>query len=168
MVWACGKNGWVPYGQNGFDGGSRVRDRPRLGWMDGVKVALGNRGMTVEAGKRGGPWCTCYWMSFTQPFYLALCSFGQPSRALVVITWRGVECRYMMRLGLTVKRAQLLKINAQVSSIGVEGCMLDCTCVIWLDMTTALWWREKVTVYYYYYCVYHKWIEYSLQIAQLF
>ena len=23
--------------------------RPRLGWMDGVKVALGNRGMTVEA-----------------------------------------------------------------------------------------------------------------------
>ena len=24
-----------------------VRDRPRLGWMDGVKVALGNRGMTV-------------------------------------------------------------------------------------------------------------------------
>ena len=27
----------------------RVRARPRLGWMDGVKVALGNRGMTVEA-----------------------------------------------------------------------------------------------------------------------
>ena len=29
--------------------GERVRRRPRLGWMDGVKVALGNRGMTVEA-----------------------------------------------------------------------------------------------------------------------
>ena len=28
--------------------GGRVRVRPRLGWMDGVKVALGNRGMTVE------------------------------------------------------------------------------------------------------------------------
>ena len=27
--------------------GERVRGRPRLGWMDGVKVALGNRGMTV-------------------------------------------------------------------------------------------------------------------------
>ena len=27
----------------------RVRGRPRLGWMDGVKVALGNRRMTVEA-----------------------------------------------------------------------------------------------------------------------
>ena len=26
----------------------RVRGRPRFGWMDGVKVALGNRGMTVE------------------------------------------------------------------------------------------------------------------------
>ena len=29
--------------------GGRVRGRPRIGWMDGVKVALGNRGMTVEA-----------------------------------------------------------------------------------------------------------------------
>ena len=30
-------------------GGGRVRRRPRLGWMGGVKVALGNRGMTAEA-----------------------------------------------------------------------------------------------------------------------
>ena len=29
--------------------GGRVLWRPRLGWMDGVKVAIGNRGMTVEA-----------------------------------------------------------------------------------------------------------------------
>ena len=29
--------------------GGRVQGRPRLGWMDGVKVALGKRGMTVEA-----------------------------------------------------------------------------------------------------------------------
>ena len=29
--------------------GGEVRGRPRLGWMDGVKVALGNSGMTVEA-----------------------------------------------------------------------------------------------------------------------
>ena len=28
--------------------GGLVRGRPRLGWMDGVKVALGNRGMMVE------------------------------------------------------------------------------------------------------------------------
>ena len=30
-------------------GGGRVRGRPMLGWMDGVKVALGNSRMTVEA-----------------------------------------------------------------------------------------------------------------------
>ena len=29
--------------------GAWVRGRPRLGWMDGVKAALGNRGMIVEA-----------------------------------------------------------------------------------------------------------------------
>ena len=29
--------------------GGRVRGRPRLGWMGGVKVILGNRGMPVEA-----------------------------------------------------------------------------------------------------------------------
>ena len=31
--------------------GGRVREGPRLGWMDGVK-ALGNRGMTVEAARQ--------------------------------------------------------------------------------------------------------------------
>ena len=32
--------------------GGRVRGRPRLGWMNSVKVALGNRRMTVEAGRQ--------------------------------------------------------------------------------------------------------------------
>ena len=32
--------------------GGRVRGRPRLGWMDGVKVTLGNRGMTAEAARQ--------------------------------------------------------------------------------------------------------------------
>ena len=32
--------------------GGRVRGRPRLGWMDGVKVALGNGGVTAEAARR--------------------------------------------------------------------------------------------------------------------
>ena len=36
---------------------------------------------------------------FTWPFLLGPVSFGLPSRALVIITWRGVGCRYMMRLG---------------------------------------------------------------------
>ena len=30
----------------------RVRGRPRLGWIDGAKVALGSRGMTVEAARQ--------------------------------------------------------------------------------------------------------------------
>ena len=34
--------------------GARVRGRPRLGWMDGVKVALCNRGMTMEAARKIG------------------------------------------------------------------------------------------------------------------
>ena len=32
--------------------GGRVRGRPGLGWMDGVKVALGSRGLTVEAARQ--------------------------------------------------------------------------------------------------------------------
>ena len=32
--------------------GGRVRGRPRLGWMDGVKVALSNRGMTAGAARQ--------------------------------------------------------------------------------------------------------------------
>ena len=28
------------------------QDRPRLGWVDGVKVSLGSRGMTVEAARQ--------------------------------------------------------------------------------------------------------------------
>ena len=31
--------------------GGRVRGRPKLGCMDGVKVALGNREMTVEVAR---------------------------------------------------------------------------------------------------------------------
>ena len=29
--------------------GGRLLGRPRLGWRDGVKVALGNTGLTAEA-----------------------------------------------------------------------------------------------------------------------
>ena len=32
--------------------GGLIRGRPRLSWMDGVKVALGNRRMTVEAARQ--------------------------------------------------------------------------------------------------------------------
>ena len=46
--------------------GGRARGRPKLGWIDGVKAALGKRGMTVEAAqqcakdrKEGEPWYIC-------------------------------------------------------------------------------------------------------------
>ena len=32
--------------------GWRVRGRPRLGWMDGVKVSWGNREITAEAARQ--------------------------------------------------------------------------------------------------------------------
>ena len=32
--------------------GGRVRGKPRLGWMDGVRVALGCRAMTVQAARQ--------------------------------------------------------------------------------------------------------------------
>ena len=32
--------------------GGRGRGRQRFGWMEGVKVALSNRGMTVESARR--------------------------------------------------------------------------------------------------------------------
>ena len=36
--------------------GGQVRGRLRLHWMDGVKVVLGNRGMTVEAVRKRKEW----------------------------------------------------------------------------------------------------------------
>ena len=47
--------------------------------MDGVKVALGNRGMTVEAARKIGksiePWYICNRMSFRRPFLLGTVFF---------------------------------------------------------------------------------------------
>ena len=54
MVWACGKNEYRLARRvlMADVSGGRLRGRPRLGWMDGVKVALGNRGMAVEAARQ--------------------------------------------------------------------------------------------------------------------
>ena len=119
----------------------RIRGWPRLGWMDPVRGALGNRVMTVEAarkiGKSGEPWFIRNRVSRGH-FCLALCSFGRPSRDLVVIAWRGVGCRYMMRLGYSVKRAQLLKIKTQESSMWAKECILMIVCVCVLSDLTWL------------------------------
>ena len=54
--------------------GGRVQGRPRLGRMDGVKVALCNRGMMLEAARKLGksrePWCICNRLGFTRPLLL--------------------------------------------------------------------------------------------------
>ena len=69
MVWACGRMDDYRMARRVLMAevsGGRVRGRPRLGWMDGVKVALGNIGMTVglrdnaqKTGKSGEPWYIC-------------------------------------------------------------------------------------------------------------
>ena len=119
----CTKENWVRDADT-----SQCTSNPvstKLNWVDCVKVTLGNRGMTVEAARlcSSGAYVTEQFSRCN--FCMVLFSFGPPSRALMVITWRGLGCRYIMRLGQTVKRAQLLKIKAQVSSIWAKGCMLD-------------------------------------------
>ena len=55
MVWACERMNEYRVARRVLMAevsGGRVRGRPRLGWMDGVKVALGNRGMMVEAARQ--------------------------------------------------------------------------------------------------------------------
>ena len=42
--------------------GGLVRGKPRLGWANGIKMALGNSG--------ADPWYICNCMSVTQPFFL--------------------------------------------------------------------------------------------------
>ena len=76
------KDGWCEggLGQQRSDGGgyATMRKRPESVESPGTYV--------TERVSRGH-------------FCLALCSFGPPSRALVVITWRGEGCRYMMQSG---------------------------------------------------------------------
>ena len=128
MVWACGKNIWVPYGKNGVDGRSKWRVGTREtevrldGWCKGGLGQQRNDGggcatmhERLERVESPGAYAT-EWVSRNQ-FCLAMCSLGQPSHYLMVIAWRGVGRSYMMQLGWTVKKAQLLKIKRQVSSI---------------------------------------------------
>ena len=76
--------------------GVQAQSRPRVGWMEGVKVALGNRGMTVEAARRcardRNEWRVLVHMQMIE-FHAAifacfLCSFGPPSYALEAYTRR--------------------------------------------------------------------------------
>ena len=69
-------------GQKGDDGevsGGWVRGRPRLGWMDFVKEAEGDRRITVEAAsqcaKDRKDWRVLGHMYFTRPFLLGTVFF---------------------------------------------------------------------------------------------
>ena len=61
--------------------------------MDGVKVALGNRGMKVEAarkiGKSGEPWYICNSMSSTAAIFAWLCVL---SHRPLVLWWLSPGC----------------------------------------------------------------------------
>ena len=109
LVWACGKNGWVLFGQKCVDGGSKRRARTREtevrsdGWCEGCLgqqrndygdcASMRERSEIVErSGNSGEPGHICNWMSFTQPFWLGPVFFRTTLRVLVVITCRGVGC----------------------------------------------------------------------------
>ena len=86
--------------------GGLVRWRPRLGWMDIVKVALGNRGMTVEAvlqcAKDQKVWRALVHMQlnkFTRQFSLGPVFFRTALPCSGGYDLERGGCRYMMRLG---------------------------------------------------------------------
>ena len=68
--------------------GGQVRGRRRLDWLDGVKVALGNKG------KSGEPWYMC-----TRPFWLGTVFFRTALPCSGGYHMRGEKCHYMMWLG---------------------------------------------------------------------
>ena len=74
--------------------GVRVWGRPRLGGMDGVKVALG-----IDRKE----WRALVHMKIIE-FNMAIFAWqcvlsDRPPSLWWIITWRGVGCRYMMRYG---------------------------------------------------------------------
>ena len=69
-------------------------------------------------------------MSFTRPFLLGPLFFRIALPCSGGYHLREVGWHYMMRLGQTMKRAQLLKIRAQISSILAKGCILMIVCVL--------------------------------------
>ena len=109
--------------------GGRVRGRPRLawmeGWMDGVEVALGNRGMTVEAAslcaKDRKEWRTLVHMKlneFQRPFLLGPVFFRTALRC---------TCGYHLKrggmpvhdtVGINCKKGATTENQRAVASIG--------------------------------------------------
>ena len=99
----------VEYGLKGVVGRSEmlVRGRQRLGWMDGVKVALSSKGMTGEVARQYAKdrkeWKAMVHISTFKFYVTVFCLvhvFFRIDNALWwLITRRGVGCRYMIRFG---------------------------------------------------------------------
>ena len=104
--------------------GMRVLARLRLGLMDIVKVAFGSRGMTVEAARQ----CAIDRKELRDLVQMLIIFISVFFRT-TLITWRGVRCRYMMRVGINCKKNATTDIKVEVSSILANGCILDgCAC----------------------------------------
>ena len=115
--------------------------------MDSVKAALGNGGMTVEAAhaiaKDRKEWRalvhigTYVTESFSHGnFCLELSSFGPPSCALVVITWRWGDA-----VGINCKKGTTTENQGSGVKYLLRGVTDDCVCVFRLIVTTPPWWR---------------------------
>ena len=97
------------YGQKGVDAGSKWGAGTREtevklgGWCESGLEQQGNDGRGCASMRERPERVESSDTHETNAFHTAIfawpCSFGPPSRAMVVITWRGVGCRYMMRLG---------------------------------------------------------------------
>ena len=116
---------------------------------------LGVNARKIE--KSGESWYIGYWIRFMRQFMLGPVFFRTafPCSGGCHLEKGGMP--FLIRLRLTVKRMQLLKIEEQISSIWANWCMLMIVCVIWLDKTTPPWWRGKVMLYYYYYYYDYNW-----------
>ena len=119
--------------------GGRVRGRPRLGWMDGVKVALGNteswwrlHDNARKTRKRGEPLYICNWMSFMQPSLLGSVFFRTtlPCSGGYHMERGGMPLHDAV--GINCEKGATLKIKAQLSSIWAKGCILMIVCVFYL------------------------------------
>ena len=113
-----------------------VQGRTRLGWMDGVKVALGNRGMTVEAARQCAKdlkeWRALVHVELNA-FHAAIFAWHSVLSDSPSVLWWLSHGEGRMSLhdavGLNCKNGALLKIKAQVSSIWAKGCILMTVCV---------------------------------------
>ena len=88
-------------------------------------------------------------------FFMALGSFGPPTSpcsggyhlergGMLLHDAVGINCK---------KGATAENQGADVMYMGYVVYVDDRVCVIWFDMTTPPWWREKVKVYYLFYFI---------------